>query len=189
MNRGVDRDEVFRTGRDARTFLDAVGEACRRTTVEVHGYCLMPNHFHLLVRCPDGGLSPFMQMMLGPFTQTVNARNGRDGPLFRGRFHSVLLSTPDHVDNAERYIHRNPSDRTPAVERYPWSSLAAYVGNAAPPAWLSTSWVAARYESAASHLEAVSAGLAPGWGQTPSRSDPAETRRVAGVRPLRGRTP
>lgn len=161
MNRGVDHGTVFRTARDARAFLDATAEACRRTTVEVHGYCLMPNHFHLLVHCPDGGLSQFMQLVLGPFTQMVNARGGRDGPLFRGRFHSVLLATPEHVDNAERYIHRNPSDRVPvvAVERYSWSSLAAYLGNAAPPKWLSTSWVTSRYDSGASHLDAVLAGL------------------------------
>jgi REP element-mobilizing transposase RayT len=158
MNRGIDHQRVFFSAADGVTFLALLGAAVRRTGVEVHVFTLMTNHYHLLVRCPEGGLSEFMQFLGGNYTQKVNERLGRDGPLFRGRFHSVLLESAEHISHVERYVHRNPLalDRAGPLEHYRWSSLRHYVAGVPAPEWLTTDYVVGRYQSPVSHLEAVS---------------------------------
>jgi REP element-mobilizing transposase RayT len=110
MNRGAARLPTFLTKSDGLTFERLIGEGHDRFGVEVHAYCLMSNHFHLLVHCPSGGLSPFMQHVAAVYTRAFNERHGRDGPLFRGRFHSLLVHDGRYVITAARYIHRNPLD-------------------------------------------------------------------------------
>ena len=83
---------------------DAVG----RFGIEIHAYCLMTNHFHLVVHCPIGGLSRAMQSVERRYTQSYNERYRRDGPLFRGRFHSVDITTNEQLARLTRYVHRNP---------------------------------------------------------------------------------
>jgi REP element-mobilizing transposase RayT len=140
MNRGAGRGVVFRTRRDGELFETLIGEASERTDVEVHAYCLMPNHFHLLVRCPNGGLSAFMQHIAAQFTRAVNRRAGSDGAIFRGRFHSIATDDPIYVHRIARYIHRNPLDIRDAdpIETYRWSSLRAYLDADQRPPWLRT---------------------------------------------------
>ena len=163
MNRGVDHHTVFRTAADAELFLDVLADSIRRFGVEVHAFCLMPNHFHLLVFCPEGGLGRFMQHLSARFTQFANHRSGRDGPLFRGRYRSLLLADAEHVDNVERYIHLNPADRVPPprLDEYRWSSLRYHLGVEPAPAWLATAWIAQRYASVDSHRTAVLMGSDP----------------------------
>ncbi len=138
MNRGTDHQPVFHAAGDARFFLSLVGEASELLGVEVHAYALMRNHYHLLVHCPDGRLSEFMQRIGARYTRAYNARNDRDGPIFRGRFHSRLIDTPEYRDYVGRYIHRNPLDVAPKVtlDEYRWSSYGAYVGRVPRPDWL-----------------------------------------------------
>ena len=97
MNRGVDRGAIFRCDRDRRDWLALLRKAAEATRVQVVVYCQMGNHFHLLVRCPHGGLSDMMQLHGSAYVQRFNHRHGRDGPLMRGRFTSKLV-----VD--ERYL-------------------------------------------------------------------------------------
>jgi REP-associated tyrosine transposase len=107
----------------------------------------MGNHYHLLLECPDGGLSPFMQRVGSMYTRYVNHRIGSDGPIFRGRFRSLLVDTEEYLVCAARYIHRNPLDRRPSAPLTddPWSSYGAYVGRVDPPAWLATGALLARH--------------------------------------------
>jgi putative transposase len=116
------------------------GQLDRRHGVEVHAYCLMGNHYHLLVRSTQGQLSPAMQRLGAMFTRRVNGRAGADGPVFRGRFHSVRLDRNEHLLELVRYIHRNPLDigwERPLVD-YRWSSHAAHAGLRTAPPWLHT---------------------------------------------------
>ncbi len=140
MNRGVAKQVVFHTAHEARTFLDLLAEAAGVTGVEVHAYALMPNHYHLLVHCPAGGVSAFMQRLGARFTQAINQHRERDGALFRGRFHSKFVDSFEYVDLVGRYIHRNPLDLRPvvALDRFRWSSYGAYVGTTVAPEWLHT---------------------------------------------------
>lgn len=145
MNRGVDRQRVYFVAGDARRFLELVGDATRSESVNVHAYCLMTNHFHLLVETPFGGLSSFMKRVLGPYTQQVNRRLGRDGPLFRGRYHSRVVGSERYVLAAARYVHRNPMDLGVDLASYRWSSLRYYVDQRLAPTWLETEMLRALF--------------------------------------------
>jgi REP element-mobilizing transposase RayT len=143
MNRGVDFGTVFFDDGCRLTFERLMGEVHDEYGLEIYAYCLMGNHFHLLVRDPDGALSRAMQQLSSSYTRIVNDRIGRDGPLFRGRFTSVLVENDEQLVATAVYIHRNPIDLVPveAIPAYRWSSYPAYLGRAVAPAWLSTGMI------------------------------------------------
>jgi REP element-mobilizing transposase RayT len=147
MNRGVDRADVFLDDNDRVQFGHRLAEIHERFGVETHAYCLMDNHYHLLLHCPFGGLSRAMQLVGSVYTRHVNDRVGRDGPLFRGRFHSRLITTDAHLVTAVRYIHRNALDLSGVdrVDAYRWSSHRTYLGHRTPPPWMFTSTVLAHF--------------------------------------------
>lgn len=130
MNRGVDRREIFLTDRDRVEFCQLLIATSERFDLEVHGYCLLANHFHLLVRCPEGRLSAAMQWLTSLYAQGVNERWGRVGHLFGGRFASRLLTTHRYIVNVLRYVHRNALDvpGVRSVDAYRWSAHRAYLG-------------------------------------------------------------
>ncbi|MGK0275774.1 MAG: REP element-mobilizing transposase RayT [Ilumatobacter sp.] len=147
-NRGVDRQAVFFSDADRVEFGRLLGEICEMFEVEVLAYCLMDNHFHLLLRCPNGGLSDAMQRLGSVYTRHVNDRVGRDGPLFRGRFHSRLIGDVRYLANVVRYIHRNALDigGVQTVSGYRWSSHRTYLGHRRCPSWLATDHVMEWFE-------------------------------------------
>jgi REP element-mobilizing transposase RayT len=148
MNRGVARQPIFFSDRDRVEFERLLGIARARTGVEVHAYCLMGNHFHLLLHCPAGGLSDYMHQLGSVYVRHVNERLGRDGPLFKSRFKSIVIDSDDFLMTAARYIHRNPLALRPAValDRYRWSSHRSYVGRRQRPEWLRTDVVLALFD-------------------------------------------
>ena len=161
MNRGGDRRDIFHDDRDRVAFGDVLGRAVGRYGVEVHAYCLMPNHFHLLVRCPDGGLSASMQYVQSRFTRWINDRYHSDGPLLRGRFTSKEISTEDYLTAAFRYVHLNPHPLMrgrPLVE-YRWSSLRTYLGCRRPPNWLCVDHLSNWLGGAAGVAQLIEGGL------------------------------
>ncbi|TBW44107.1 hypothetical protein EZI54_23895 [Marinobacter halodurans] len=140
MNRGRRRQKVFHGPSDYEDFLRTLSEAHERFGLEIHAYCLMGNHYHLLVKTPRGNLSRCMRHVNGLYTQRYNRRAGTDGPLFRGRFKAILVDADAYLLQLTRYIHRNPIETSePLVERledYPWSSYPVYVNRARAPDWL-----------------------------------------------------
>jgi REP element-mobilizing transposase RayT len=148
MNRGAGRQPVFFADEDRLLFGRLLGLAHDRFGVEVHGYCLMTNHHHLLLRCPNGHLSEAMQLIGSVYTREVNDRVGRDGPLFRGRFRSITITSDDQLLRTIRYLHRNPLDvagiTTPA--EYRWSSHRTYLGWRRPPAFVRVDEVLAHFD-------------------------------------------
>ena len=140
MNRGIDRQAVFRSDDDRQVFYDCLAAAMPRYGVQVHAWCLLDNHFHLLLFSESGHLSDAMRFLSGRFTQRINYRDGRDGPIFRGRFTSVPVESDGHLVRASRYIHRNPVEAGLALEpwQWPWSSVQAYLGLTRTPTWLHT---------------------------------------------------
>lgn len=140
MNRDAGRRVIFEADSERDRFLNCLVVACQRYAVEVHGYCLLSNHYHLLVRSRDGRLSAAMSWLSSRYTQSLNYEKDRDGPLFRGRFASVPIDGDAHLMQSLRYIHLNPvrAGLASKCEAWPWSSASAYAGVSAKPNWLHT---------------------------------------------------
>lgn len=143
MNRGASRQTVFFCDADRVEFGRLLGVISDRLGIEVLAYCLLDNHYHLLVHCPEGGLSEAMHLIGSVFTRHANDRAGRDGPLFRGRFHAVPVLDDEQLVVTARYIHRNVLDVAGVndVDGYRWSSHRAYLGLRRLPRFLNTSHV------------------------------------------------
>ena len=144
MSRGADRQDIFSDDHDRTHFEQLLGEATEAYSVGVHAYCLMGNHFHLLVHFADDELSSAMQHVCGNHARSYNQRHGRSGSLFGDRFNSVPITSEDQLLAVVRYIHRNPLDLVSlrALPAYRWSSLGPYLGLRPPPTWLRTRAVA-----------------------------------------------
>ena len=159
MNRGASRQSIFRDTSDRKAFLAILADVHRDEGMEIHAYCLMGNHFHLVVHCPDGNLSTAMHHLGSRHAQRFNIRHGADGPLFRGRFRSKPITTDEYLVGAVRYVHRNPLELVPngGLAGYRWSSYPAYVGRAPIPEWLTCSMVAEMvsggFEAYRAHVE------------------------------------
>ncbi|MGK0274416.1 MAG: REP element-mobilizing transposase RayT [Ilumatobacter sp.] len=138
MNRGVNRQMVFFDDADRVEFGRLLGVIHERFGVRVIAYCLMTNHYHLVLHCPEGGLSDAMHLFGSVLTRHINERVGRDGPLFRGRFHSVVIDSDGQLLVSVRYVHRNPLDigGISAAEEYRWSSHRTYLGHRHVPQFL-----------------------------------------------------
>ncbi len=140
MNRGRRREAVFVDDDGCQLFLDVIGAAVEHNGCEVHGYSLMPNHFHLLVRSARGDLSAFMREVVGVYSQRLNRLHGWDGAVFRGRFKSQLVTDEAYLGHLLAYLHLNPV-RAHLVSRPDepsWTSHRPYLGLDRPPPWLST---------------------------------------------------
>ncbi len=138
-NRGAGRRDIFRSGDiDRLLFEELLSSELHERGIEIHAYCLMGNHFHLLLHCPDAGLSEGMRRFSSKFTRRTNSLIGSDGPMFRSRFYSKVFESPEQITVVSRYIHRNPLEIGKDVREYRWSSYASYLGTRPTPEWLRT---------------------------------------------------
>ncbi len=140
FNRGQRREPIFADNDDRRSFIDLVSHLPDRMNVQVAAYCLMDNHYHLVLHTPDGRLADALRHVDGVYTQRFNRRWGHDGALFRGRYGSRLVQEGSYLWQLMRYVHRNPVEAgmTRAASDYPWSSARAFLGFDRRPAWLTT---------------------------------------------------
>lgn len=129
MNRGLRRFRIYTKKEDYQLFLNALSESCSLFNVSISSYCLMPNHYHILVCTPEGNLSRFMRHLNGVYTQRHNRKHKIDGPLFRGRYKSILVQDDEYLKQVVRYIHLNPIEAKVAnsLSDYKWSSHIYYV--------------------------------------------------------------
>lgn len=141
MNRGADHQIVFRNNDDRQLFLTLWAQAVSRFGIVVLSFCLMDNHFHVVVVSPEGQLSRTLQFISRAYTQQFNAEHGRDGALFRGRFHSVLVDSDVYLDRLVRYVELNPVAAgicsLDDLDQYGWSSFQFFTGRTYTPSWLS----------------------------------------------------
>ena len=140
MNRGRGRQTIFHGQKYYEDFLTCLEQAYQRFGIEIHAYCLMGNHYHLLIKTPRGNLSRAMRHINGVYTQKYNVRRKTDGALFRGRYKAILIDAASYLLEVSRYIHRNPVDmKQPLVSTlvdYNWSSYPAYLKKTNKPDWL-----------------------------------------------------
>lgn len=158
-NRGVDRQPIFFDDADRVAFGRAVSTAHERYGVKALAYCLMDNHFHLLLTCDDAVLSKSMQCIGSTFAHDTNRRHRRDGHLFGARFFSAVVNTPSYKYASLRYIERNCID-LPGIGSpvdYRWSSVRAHLGYRSGPSWLDSSQVLSWFGSIESYRQFIDA--------------------------------
>ena len=138
MNRGRRGDEVFTEAKDYLCFVDLLKEIVEAYTVKVAAYCLMPNHYHLLLQTPVSNLSRAMRHLNGVYTQRYNRTYHGDGQLFRGRYKAILVEADSYLLELLRYIHRNPleANLVDNLQNYNWSSHKGYVSKAKKWDWV-----------------------------------------------------
>ncbi len=124
-------------------FLALLAEVCERYNWWGHAYCLMSNHYHLLIETPDGNLSKGMRQLNGVYTRRFNDAHGRCGHVFQGRYKAIIVQRETYLRELARYIVLNPV-RARMLDRpqdWPWSSYRATTGEAACSDWLRRDWL------------------------------------------------
>jgi REP element-mobilizing transposase RayT len=106
--RGNEKKKIFTDDRDRKKFLDVLLKSSNLYNVEIHAYVLMYNHFHLLVKTPEGNLKSFMQRFNTAYTMYYNTRHQRVGHLYQGRYKSILIEADSYLLELSRYVHLNP---------------------------------------------------------------------------------
>lgn len=162
MNRGAGRRKIFKNDEQRRYVLSLLADTYERFNAEWHAYCLMGNHYHLLIRTPEGNLQRIMRHINGLYTQHFNRSEKKDGPLFRGRYKAILVDADAYWLQLSRYIHRNPLDAgiCDRLQSYRWSSYRAYIGADKVPDWLMTRYILAAigHRNRREHYKAYVAG-------------------------------
>jgi REP element-mobilizing transposase RayT len=146
--RGNRRQPIFHDERDNYLFLNILASVVRRKGWRCHSYCLMPNHYHLLIGTPEPNLSTGMQLLNGRHAQWFNHAHSLDGHLFQGRFHSVLVKSEWHLVELSRYIVLNPVRAGLCAEpqQWPWTSYRALIGSSTPPEFLTVGWILQQFD-------------------------------------------
>ena|SRR3989338_5394427 len=147
LNRGIERRAIFRQDNDYSRFLSRILEAHRKHGFLCHAFCLMPNHYHLLLETPHPNLSLAMQHLDGAYTQDFNRRHRRVGPLFQGRYKALLIEKESYALELARYIHLNPVKAALAQnpQDYSHSSYRYFYQSESPPAYLDTGWLLSQF--------------------------------------------
>ena len=163
-SRGNEQKDVFKSRRDREQFLSYLESAVERYGAVVHAYCLMSNHYHLLLETPEGNLSRIMRHINGAYTTYFNVKRKRHGHLFQGRYKAILADADAYATELSRYIHLNPVRAGAAVrpEDYEWSSYRQYIGLAKTAIWLKTDFILGYFsgeDTSGSYREFVTYGL------------------------------
>jgi putative transposase len=146
-SRGNEKKPVFKVDEDRESFLNTLQHVNKRYNWICHAYCLMTNHYHLLIETPEGNLSLGMRQLNGVYTQLFNKLHGRTGHLFQGRYKAILIQKDSHLLEVCRYVVLNPvrAKMVEAPEAWKWSSYLATAGKAKPHPSLTTDWVLGQF--------------------------------------------
>lgn len=142
-SRGNERKDIFKNDRDRERFLSYLQSATKRYGATIHAYCLLNNHYHLLLQTPRGNLSEILRHINGAYTTYFNVKRDRSGHLLQGRYKAILVEADEYAKELSRYIHLNPA-RVGAVKKpheYPWSSYRDYIGERESPEWLKRDFI------------------------------------------------
>lgn len=145
--RGNDKQDIFLREDDYDDFLLILGKACKRYNLILHSYCLMSNHYHLLIETPVGNISQGMRQINSSYTQHFNKKYQRVGHLLQGRFKSILVEKESYLLELSRYISLNPV-RARMVEDpkdWPWSSYPQLIGFNKKIPCLFTDWILGQF--------------------------------------------
>ena len=146
-SRGNAREAIFLDDVDRSHFLEIFSDAVARHGLVCHAYCLMTNHYHLLIETPEANLSRGMHLLNGVYTQWFNHRHKRIGHLLQGRFKAILIEKESYLLELARYIVLNPvrAKMVRTVRDWPWSSYRATSGQSEIPKFLTIDWILAQF--------------------------------------------
>ncbi|MDI1294244.1 MAG: transposase [Methylobacter sp.] len=146
-SRGNAREAIFFTDEDRLSFLKILQDQCRTINWLCHAYCLMDNHYHLLIETPDGNLSKGMRQLNGVYTQTFNRHHNRVGHVFQGRYKGILVEKEAYLLELCRYIVLNPvrAQMVRSAKEWPWSSYCSTAGYVEQDELLTSDWILASF--------------------------------------------
>jgi putative transposase len=129
INRGAARRHIFVEDCLKNLFLEVLQETIYKYNFNIYSYCIMGNHYHLLVQTPEANLSDGMRYLNSRYAMAYNLRRMKDGPIFKDRFKSIYISNQRYLFNVTRYIHLNPveANLVENPEDYMWSSYRDYI--------------------------------------------------------------
>lgn len=142
-SRGDRKSDIYQDDHDRETFLETLAEVCQRFNWILHAYCLMDNHYHLLVETPEVNLSNGMRQLNGVYTQRFNRYHNQVGHVFQGRFKAIIVQRESYLLELARYIVLNPvrARKVTTAKNWRWSSFRATIGSEPPQAGLNTDWL------------------------------------------------
>jgi len=146
-SRGNAQADIYLDDSDRAMFLETLGGVIDRFHWVCHAYCLMTNHYHLVIETPEPNLSVGMRQLNGVYTQRFNRHHRCVGHVFQGRYKAILVERDAYLIELARYVVLNPvrAGMVGHVQEWPWSSYRATAGIDAAPAWLSTDWLLSQF--------------------------------------------
>jgi putative transposase len=159
--RGNARQRIYLNDEDRHLFLDLLGKEVAQQGWRCYAYCLMDNHYHLLLETPEPTLVAGMRRLNGVYTQAFNRRHRRVGHLFQGRYKAIVVDKDAYLLELCRYIVLNPvrAEAVKRPERWPWSSYRATVGESPGPSWLAVAEVQALFPNRGAYRRFVEEGI------------------------------
>jgi REP element-mobilizing transposase RayT len=147
-SRGNARQDIFLVDPDRELFLQTLADTVQRFGWICHAYCLMTNHYHLLVETPEANLSRGMRHLNGVYTQAFNRRHMRTGHVLQGRFKAIVVERESHLLELARYVVLNPvrAKMIRSAKDWPWSSYRATAALVDAPPFLTTDWILEQFQ-------------------------------------------
>ncbi|HBC0467107.1 TPA: transposase [Legionella pneumophila] len=148
-SRGNRKEAIYLSDKDRENFLSVLSDACLKYQWLCHSYCLMTNHYHLLIETPLGNLSKGMRYLNGVYTQKFNKSHKRIGHVLQGRYKSILVEKDSYLLELSRYIVLNPvrAGMVEKADEWSWSSYLATSGRVPIPSWLTVDWLLSSFGS------------------------------------------
>jgi REP element-mobilizing transposase RayT len=148
IQRGNEGKEIFKSDQDRERFLKYIEIVSHRYNIKIHTYCIMDNHFHLILETIEPNLTKAMHALNTSYTVYFNTKRKRTGHLFQGRYKAILVQADEYLHHLSRYIHLNPV-RAKLIKHpkdYPWSSYKFFVSKITPPDWLKTDFILSMFD-------------------------------------------
>ena len=142
-SRGNGRQDIYLDDEDRQSWLDWLAETCDDFNWVCHAYCLMTNHYHIVLETVEGNLARGMRQLNGVYTQRFNRRHRRVGHVFQGRYKAILVDKDSHLLELSRYVVLNPvrAGMVNDAGDWQWSSYLATLGQNSSSSWLQTDWL------------------------------------------------